>query len=126
MKILLDTHVFLWAQTKDAQLTQQARKEIENRDNAVLLSVTSIWEIGIKRSLGKINIDLNQMLEAANQSEFSILTINAAHAMKAVNLSMHHRDPFDRMLIAQAMVEGATLLTSDTFLLAYGKAVRLI
>ena len=109
MKLLLDSHVFLWMQTRDPRLGAEVRKQIEDRSTTVLLSVASIWELGIKRSLGKVEFEFSELLSAVQESEITILKIDTAHALAAVELPMHHRDPFDRMLIGQAMVEGARI-----------------
>jgi PIN domain nuclease of toxin-antitoxin system len=115
MKILLDSHVFLWTQTRDPRLGAEIKKQLEDRSSTILLSVASIWEL-----------EINEILDAAQRSEIAILKIDTAHAMAAVELPMHHRDPFDRMLIGQAIVEGARLLTHDPVLAKYGKVVQLI
>jgi PIN domain nuclease of toxin-antitoxin system len=126
MKILLDSHVFLWTQTRDPRLGSETKKQLEDRSSTILLSVASIWELGIKKALGKIEFEINEILDAAQRSDIAILRIDTAHAMAAVELPMHHRDPFDRMLIGQAIVEGARLLTHDPLLAKYGKVVQLI
>lgn len=126
MKILLDTQVLLWTQTGDARLNKTARKTIENSQNEVIVSVASIWEIGIKRALNKISIDFEALTNALKQSDIEILKIETEHAIAAADMPQIHRDPFDRMLIAQAMLEHAHLYTSDETLAAYGAHVHVI
>ena len=117
MTLLLDTHVFLWCQTDDAKLRRQARERIATADT-VWVSAASAWEIAIKQALGRIELDatVEALVEA---SEFTMLPIAFAHAARAGMLPPHHGDPFDRMLIAQALVEGATIVTHDRRFEAY-------
>lgn len=119
MNLLLDTHALLWALTDEKQLSRRARTVITSPRNRVHISAASIWEISIKKTLGMLpaSIDLEEIL---SRSGFEALEINIKHAMLAGELPKHHEDPFDRMLIAQAIVEKLTLVTRDAAFDAYG------
>jgi PIN domain nuclease of toxin-antitoxin system len=108
---LLDTHVLLWSLNRDPRLSRQHFDIIEANEN-LTISVVSLWEIAIKRSLGKLTME-EGLLGNIRRRPIRILPINEAHAMGTAALPLHHRDPFDRMLISQALVEGLTILTSD-------------
>ncbi|MGB5685002.1 MAG: type II toxin-antitoxin system VapC family toxin [Candidatus Electrothrix sp.] len=118
MNILLDTHAFLWWITDDAQLSETARKLIKDNGNTLYWSAASSWEVGIKYALGRLplpdapEIFLAQEL-AGNQIES--LPITDRYAFQAGRLPRHHKDPFDRMLIAQAMTDSLILLSCDSF-----------
>ena len=119
MKLLLDTHVVLWWLDDPLLLSLAAREAIADPTNEVLVSAAVCWEIAIKRGLGKLTApaDLRGALLSCG---FIELNITPAHALATESLTMHHRDPFDRMLIAQALVEGALLVSRDPFVAAYG------
>jgi PIN domain nuclease of toxin-antitoxin system len=108
---LLDTHVLLWALNGDPRLSRHHFDIIEAKEN-LTISVVSLWEIAIKRSLGKLTME-EDLLGNIHRRPIRILPVNEAHAMGTAALPLHHRDPFDRMLISQALVEGLTILTSD-------------
>jgi len=112
MKLLLDTHVLLWWLDDPVRITEAARDRIPDPENEVLVSAVSCWEIAIKRSLGKIQApdDLRDVIE---QCGFGELRIPILHALRTEILLPHHRDPFDRMVIAQALCESATLVSHD-------------
>lgn len=112
MNLLIDTHVLLWWLNDDAKLTIDAREAIAAGENLVFVSAVSIWEIRIKQSLGKLEVP-DDFADVLNSQSFNHLDITAAHAHAVGNLPMHHRDPFDRMLIAQAIAEKMSLVTSD-------------
>ena len=116
MKLLLDTHVLLWALVDDPRLTQAQRHGIET--GILYLSAASIWEIGIKRRLGKLDVP-DSFANAAVDAGCRALPITWSHAEAAAALPGHHNDPFDRMLIAQAQLEGLTILSSDAKFAAY-------
>ena len=119
MNLLLDTHVVLWALAEPAKLARPARSALEDAQNEVLVSVVSAWEIAIKRSLGKL--DAPDDLESAIWMQgFEPLLLTFNHAEQAGLLPPHHRDPFDRMLIAQARAEGLVLVTRDSNIPRYG------
>ncbi len=124
MRVLLDTHVLLWALSEPARLPTAARKQIESAE--VFVSAASIWEIGIKSALGKLNATAAQILEAVEPAGFTMLSITGAHAAKAAELPPLHKDPFDRMLAAQAASEPMILMTNDRMLQAYGTFVTLL
>jgi PIN domain nuclease of toxin-antitoxin system len=117
----LDTHALLWW-LADEGLTTQARDTIADPANLVVVSAASAWEISIKKALGKLAApdDLDQQVQ---EGGFSPLPISIAHALAAGQLARHHEDPFDRMLIAQAFVEGLTIVTRDKRFDDYGVAL---
>ena len=118
-RFLLDTHVVLWALAEPAKLARPARSALEDAQNEVLVSVVSAWEIAIKRALGKL--DAPDDLEAAIRMQgFEPLLLTFHHAAQAGGLPPHRRDPFDRMLIAQAQAEGLILVTRDSNIPLYG------
>ncbi len=123
MKLLLDTHVLLWAATAPDELGTQARDMIEDGTQEVLVSVVSAWEIAIKQSLG--NLELPSTAEqwlpvVLRRSGFDLAEVGLAAALKVRALPWHHRDPFDRLLVAQALEDGYTLVTRDEVLATYG------
>jgi PIN domain nuclease of toxin-antitoxin system len=116
MKLLLDSHTFIWWRDEPAKLSQTAYDEISNPNNNVFLSVVTAWEFQIKIALNKFTI--KNGLENAIQDEvqnngFQILLIELSHALNLENLPLHHKDPFDRLLISQAIVENLTLVSAD-------------
>lgn len=119
MNLLLDTHVLLWWLDDSPDLSDQARTLIADARNLAFVSAVVIWEIRIKQALGKLEIppDFREVLD---QQPFESLDITGDHAHAIVGLPMHHRDPFDRMLVAQAKVEGLKLVTRDGHLRQYG------
>lgn len=118
-RLLLDTHVFLWWLADAPQLGEPARAAIGDERNEVFVSAVSGWEIAIKRAAGKLRApdDLDALVE---DSGFSHLPITFFHGEQAGALPPHHRDPFDRMLIAQAQAEGLVIVTRDPFIPLYG------
>lgn len=121
MRLLLDTHALLWW-LADEGLAADARAAIAAGDNQVLVSAASAWEIAIKRALGRLSAP-EDLLDQLAASGFDHLPIALRHALAVSDLPAHHRDPFDRMLIAQAMVEGLTVVTRDRRFSAYPVAV---
>lgn len=119
MNLLLDTHVFLWAVGNDSQLSPQARAAIIDGHNTVFVSAVTAWEIAIKKSIGKLKLPAGDYLEELRLHRFTPLAITTEHALATELLPPHHRDPFDRMLIAQAQIEQLTLITRDQKLKAY-------
>ncbi len=122
MRLLLDTHIFLWAISDDDRLTARVRKAIEDRRHSVFVSAATTWEIAIKWRAGKLELPLppdDLVPTGIARSHFDILPISVAHTLAAANLPMHHSDPFDRILIAQAMIENATLITVDEKIMRY-------
>lgn len=118
MKILLDTHVWLWWLSDAEQLDDAARRAITARENLAVISAATVWEVSIKRARGKLGFDGEPVSAVANGG-FEPLPISMAHAAAAGALPQHHRDPIDRMLIAQAQIEGLTVLTRDPSFDAY-------
>lgn len=112
MNFVLDTHVLLWWLDDSPTLSVTARAEIADTDNLIILSAVVIWEIRIKQALGKLEAPTD-FYEVVKQQGFEIIPITADHAYAVGDLPMHHRDPFDRMLIAQAKLEGFAVITHD-------------
>ena len=125
MKLLLDTHVLLWTLIESPRV-DAIRKRLLAADNEVYFSVASLWEIAIKVSLGTLKADALEIRDAALEGGFVELPILGPHALHVGGLPWHHRDPFDRLLIAQAAAEPMRLLTADEQLLAYGGPVELV
>jgi PIN domain nuclease of toxin-antitoxin system len=128
MRLLLDTHILLWALIAPDRLPKAVREAIETPTNDVLFSSASVWEIAIKAGLGRaeFNVEPAELVAAALDSGFVELPVRSAAAIKVATLPPHHRDPFDRLLAAQAMTEPAVLLTADAKLPAYSEMVRLV
>lgn len=128
MRILLDTHVLLWAVGDSERLPETARKWLEDSSNEVFFSAASLWEIAIKAALGRedFQVDPAQILEVMPETGFSELPVNALHAAEVSRLPAIHKDPFDRLLVAQSKVEPMLLLTNDDLLVQYSDNVRLI
>jgi len=118
VRILVDTHIFLWALSNPEKLSDDRRYEIESPDNEVFLSAMSIAELMIKRTIGKIDIQFDP-IETAGEIGFEILSFSGEDAMVLGKLPLHHRDPFDRMLIAQAIANRLSLMSDDAKLLPY-------
>lgn len=124
MKLLLDTHAWLWFRTASPRLGARAHELMVDPANDVIVSVASVWEVGIKAEAGKLA--LPQPFEAwvdAALAGFDVLAITLAHVRIAARLPLHHKDPFDRALVAQAHVDGLTLLTADPLVQRYGGAL---
>jgi len=117
--------VFLWVVTDSPRLTADVRRSIMDADE-VYVSAASIWEAAIKAGLGKIQGEVTQLVNAIGDSGFVELPVTALHAAFVAELPHHHRDPFDRLLVAQAMTEPLVLLTADALLLQYSDLVRLV
>jgi len=122
--VLLDTHLLLWALAAPARLPPKARRVI--RDADVYVSAASIWEISIKAALGKLRADPHEVLAALEPAGFLSLPIAGEHAARVARLPTVHRDPFDRLLVAQALVEPMRLLTDDAVLEGYGEIVTVV
>lgn len=122
MNLLIDTHIFLWWEWRSRDLPEIARAALADRKNRTVVSAATIWEISIKRQAGRLEFEGN-LIAACAASGFDILSMTAQHADRAGSLPLLHADPFDRMLVAQAEVEGLVLLTQDRKLLPYGVPV---
>jgi PIN domain nuclease of toxin-antitoxin system len=125
MRLLLDTHIFLWAVAGSPLLKAATRRLISNAD-AVYVSAASIWEIAIKARMGKIDVAPAELAAAIDSSGFVELPVSAVHAAGVSQLAPHHNDPFDRLLIAQAQAEPLKLLTADPVLVQYSELVILV
>jgi PIN domain nuclease of toxin-antitoxin system len=117
--LLLDTHVLLWALREDAQLSRPARKLIEDGENQIFVSAASIWEIAIKQARGLLRLDMETVVEILKAQSFEELPVRIAHTLHLRDLPNHHRDPFDRILIAQSITEHLRLMTADETILSY-------
>jgi PIN domain nuclease of toxin-antitoxin system len=126
MQLLLDTHAFLWAISEDRRLGKQSRKLLLHDASAVWLSHVSLWEIAIKHALARADMPLSaaQATQWAEEAGFALLPIAVPHLLTLEQLPLHHRDPFDRLLVAQAVREELTLLSSDGAFQAYGCLLR--
>lgn len=126
MKLLLDTHLLLWAAGAQEQLPALARALIVDPENELLFSAASLWEIAIKRALGRDDFQVNARLlrRGLLDNGYSELPIRSEHAVAIDTLPPIHKDPFDRILVAQAMVEGIALLTVDPVVAGYSGPVR--
>ena len=122
MNLLLDTHVLLWWLDDHPGLSPAAKSVIANGENVVFVSAATIWEIRIKEALGKLKLPRN-FRAVLDEQPFEMLDITAEHAHAIVKLPAHHRDPFDRMLIAQTQVEKLTLVTGDEQIKRYKVSV---
>lgn len=125
MRLLLNTHIFLWAVAGNPLLKPATRRFIESA-NEIFVSAASLWEIAIKGRLGKIKADLDELVAAIVQSGFTELPVRALHAAGVARLAMHRGDPFDRLPVAQAVAEPLTLLTADAGLERYSDLVVLV
>lgn len=123
MKLLLDTHIFLWWVNDAPELSVAARAAISDSASTCYISMASCWELAIKSSLGKLKLKkpVDRFIsEQMQQNGFLLLNIELRHIAKVENLAFHHRDPFDRLLLTQAKTEKMTLVTADSALFAYG------
>ncbi|MBG1241450.1 type II toxin-antitoxin system VapC family toxin [Nostoc sp. NZL] len=119
---MLDTHTFIWYVTDNSRLSNRVLELINDENNEILLSIASLWEIAIKQNLGKLSF--NQPFEIfitqqLNHNYFRLLDIKISHVAVVATLTLHHRDPFDRILIAQALAENLPILSADKIFDAY-------
>ena len=126
MKLLLDTHILLWASEPSPKLPRWAAALIDDPANTVLFSAASLWELAIKHASGRADFDVNPRVFRANMLDcgYQELPIRSEHAVAVSDLPPIHKDPFDRILIAQSLVEGMTLLTSDPVVARYPGSIR--
>jgi PIN domain nuclease of toxin-antitoxin system len=126
MKLLLDTHLLLWVAGNPAKLSQEARRWIGNPEHELLFSTASLWEVVIKRSLARADfqVDVRLLRRGLLDNGYNELPILSDHVVAIEGLPQLHRDPFDRVLVAQAIVEGITLLTTDAVVAKYPGPIR--
>jgi PIN domain nuclease of toxin-antitoxin system len=128
MKLLLDTHLLLWAAGQPDRLSPEARKFIDNPANELLFSAASLWEVVIKRALGRndFKVDARVLRRGLLDNGYSELPVVSNHVVAIDSLPPIHKDPFDRVLISQATVEGITLLTTDSLVAKYPGPIRTV
>lgn len=126
MRLLIDTHTFLWFVEGDPQLSAGARRLLEEADNEIWLSLASIWEMAIKFSIGKLTLldregsFAEHLADLIESNGIAILPVTLPRVLLVATLPLHHRDPFDRLLVAQSLTDGMPLVSADTILDAYG------
>ena len=122
MDLLLDTHSFIWFLNGDEQLPQNLKSSIADTSNKCFLSIASLWEIAIKSSLGKLELkgDFNRIAGFLSDNDIELLPISFEHLQRLIQLPFHHRDPFDRIIIAQALTERLRTATKDEIFPDYG------
>lgn len=128
MRLLVDTHLLLWATARSRRLPKEARLLLEDAANEVFFSAASLWEIVIKATLRRpdFDVDVARLRPALTEMGFAELAVSGAHAERLPALPPIHKDPFDRMLVAQSLTEPLLLLTNDGVLAGYGSVVRLV
>jgi len=128
LKLLLDTHLLLWAAGDPNQLSKQARQLIDSPENELIFSAASIWEVAIKRGLGRpdFKVDARLLRRGLLDNGYSELPIVSDHVVATESLPPIHKDPFDRVLVAQATVEGITLLTTDSVVSQYPGPIKIV
>jgi PIN domain nuclease of toxin-antitoxin system len=128
MKLLLDTHLLLWAAGDPSKLSKKAVDFIDSEDNQLFFSVASFWEIVIKQSLGRddFKVDAQLLREGLLANDYQEILMESKHAFAIKNLPLIHKDPFDRMLVAQALSEQMTLLTADMLVAKYSGSIQLV
>lgn len=128
MKLLLDTHLLLWAAGEPSRLSRKARSLLDHPENELLFSAASLWEVSIKRALGRkdFTADPRSLRRGLLDNGYGELPIMSDHVVAIDSLPAVHKDPFDRVLVAQAMVEGVTLLTTDSLLTQYPGSIRVV
>lgn len=122
MKYLLDTHALIWALENDDKLSMTARNIIEDSNNIIFVSITSIWEIAIKISIGKLKLSqsLENIIISLQEQDVLLLPIQPAHILKLLDLPFEHNDPFDRLMIAQCLQENIAFISNEALFLRYG------
>jgi PIN domain nuclease of toxin-antitoxin system len=128
MKLLLDTHILLWGAVEPERLPKSASSLIESPDNEIMFSALSLWEIAIKTGRGRADfrVDVGILRRSLFDNGYAELPVTGAHAAALASLPPIHKDPFDRMLVAQAMIEGLTLVTADPRIAKYPGPIRLV
>ena len=122
MRYLLDSHTLLWALDQEQELSETARQEIASPHNVVFVSIASLWELSLKETIGKLKLP-ERFYRRLVEGGYELLPIALSHIETSTRLPLHHRDPFDRMLVAQAQTEQLTLMTRDAALLQYEVSV---
>ena len=122
MRLLLDTHIFLWWDRQLRRVPRDLRAAIEDARNQIFVSTATVWEVAIKRATGKLQFDVS-IVDTVERLGFELLPITGRHAEHAGGLPRHHNDPFDRLIIAQAYLEGMVLGTQDRMMRPYGIAM---
>ncbi|MBA3564140.1 MAG: type II toxin-antitoxin system VapC family toxin [Gammaproteobacteria bacterium] len=126
MRILLDTHIWIWWMAGEEHVPRRARNLIRDVGNSIFISAATIWEIAIKAAMRRIEVDPAAAHAVIQQSGFKELQVTGEHAVHVSQLPLHHGDPFDRMLVAQSLVEPMRLLTHDKALARYGETILLV
>lgn len=126
MRILLDTHALLWFYGGDESLSADLKELIRNPENECYVSITSLWEITIKVNLGKLDVrnPLSDFFSFLERNQFWVIPIELSHLLQLQQLPYHHKDPFDRLIISQALAENLPVATKDTFFSQYGLTTR--
>ncbi|MBN8822602.1 MULTISPECIES: type II toxin-antitoxin system VapC family toxin [unclassified Spirosoma] len=122
MRLLLDTHTLLWFYSGDESLPDSLRRIISNPDNLCFISIASLWEITIKMGIGKLEIDspITELFSFLDRNRFWVMPIELEHLVQLQGLPYHHKDPFDRLIIAQALSENISIATRDSVFSTYG------
>ncbi len=130
MQYLIDTHVFLWFVSQSKELSPTARTLIEDGQNEIFISIASLWEISIKTAIGKLTVNgkYETVIDDVNDNSMQILPINFAHTVEQNRLPFHHRDPFDRIIISQAIIGNMNFISTDAICDEYlkGKSIKRI
>ena len=126
MDVLLDTHSFIWFVENDKKLTSKARNTIDNSSNTIYISIASLWEMAIKISIGKLKITVpyENVIKQINDNGFEIIPITFEHTLKVSKLEFHHKDPFDRIIIAQALTDKMIIISNEKIFDNY-KVIRM-
>ena len=126
MNYLMDTHVLLWAINEPSKLPQSIKEKIEDTGNGCYVSIASFWEIAIKFSLKKLplTMELKELFEIVDKSQFEILNLNSSHILQVATLPFHHNDPFDRVLISQALTNNLVVITKDKAFAPYPASIE--
>lgn len=125
MRLLLDTHIALWAVTDDPRLPRGGRSAIDGA-SAIIVSAVTIWEVAIKKSVGRFDIDIDRFMQQLEERGVEHLAVTWRHGRLVADLPRHHQDPFDRLLVAQAISEPLRLLTHDKMLGRYGDFIQVV
>lgn len=121
-RYLVDTHTLIWSFENNKKLPQTTKNIIDDTDNEIFVSIASLWEMAIKISIGKLDlsVSLTQLIKDVTLKNIQILPVNSSHVLRVENLPFYHKDPFDRIIIAQSLVENITLISVDDVFDNYG------